>query len=192
MINQLLKSSFFSSLLFIGLTSLLMSAACDRTKKPPKEEAQTEVLFQLSGQFLIHQPHCGGRAPREDKLKQATPYRNKQFVVKKGASNQEDTTVVASFSTDEEGKFSIQLPKGSYCLLKADKNQAYADFYGEKQSPTGQYYQAKEEECFKDWWTKCELTLVLEADTLLPTLKLYNRCFTGENSCMQYTGPLPP
>lgn len=167
-----------------------MSASCEKEKEEPKTE--NAELYQLSGQFLIHQPHCGGRAPDPKKVKQDPSYKNKSFVVKKGTANKEDTTIVLAFQTDADGKFSIQLPKGSYCILKAHKNKAFSDFYIENKKPYDRFFSARDEPCFQDWWAKCELSVELSKDTNLAAVTLFNRCFVGENPCMNYEGPMPP
>lgn len=184
------KNTLSQILMYSCLSLILMSASC----KNQKEEQKTEnsELYQLSGQFLIHQPHCGGRAAEPQKVKKNPPYKNKKFVVKKGSANKEDTTVVLAFQTDQEGKFNIQLPKGNYCILKAHKNIPFTIFYSLNQKPYDRFFAARDETCFQDWWAKCELSMELTKDTSLAAITLFNRCFVAENPCMDYEGPMPP
>lgn len=82
----------------------------------------------VKGTVMHTRTYCGGAAPSEDmidNLKKETPFANHKFVIKKGTTDVNDTSVFKEFTTDEKGSFSISLPKGNYVVFIQEKTQDY-------------------------------------------------------------------
>ena len=82
----------------------------------PSPEAETG----LEGSISLHGISGG---PVKQGVPDSKPLANTTFVVKKG-----DVTI-ASFTTDDQGRFRISLPSGRYTISKKDWNSRVG-FYG--------------------------------------------------------------
>ena len=79
--------------------------AVAETQSTPKSEPETG----LEGQILIGPIHGG---PTKQGVPDSGPLANTEFVVEK------ENGVVATFTTDEQGRFRISLPPGHYAVSK--------------------------------------------------------------------------
>jgi len=102
-------------LLLILLAPFICVAQAE-TQSTPSSEAGTG----LEGSISLHGISGG---PVKQGVPDSKPLANTTFVVKKG-----DLTI-ASFTTDDQGRFRISLPSGHYSISKNDWNSRVG-FYG--------------------------------------------------------------
>ena len=102
--------------LFLILLALFCCVARAETQPIPPSEAGTG----LEGSISLHGISGG---PVRQGVPDSKPLANTTFVVKK-----EDLTV-ASFTTDDQGRFRISLPSGHYSISKKDWTSRVG-FYG--------------------------------------------------------------
>jgi hypothetical protein len=94
----------FRFVLAAGLMALILPTAVGETTATPRPSG-------IEGVIMVSPSRPG---PIRKDRPSAAPAGNLEFVVKKGEAR------VASFTTDEEGRFRIQLPPGSYTVLRED------------------------------------------------------------------------
>ena len=102
--------------LFLILLALFCCVARAETQPTPPPEAGTG----LEGSIFLHTISGG---PVKQGVPDSKPLANTTFDVKKG-----DLTV-ASFTTDDQGRFRISLPPGHYSISKKDW-KSRVGFYG--------------------------------------------------------------
>jgi hypothetical protein len=102
--------------LFLILLALLCCVARAETQPSPAPDAGTG----LEGSISLHSISGG---PVKQGVPDSRPLANTTFVVKQG-----DLTV-ASFTTDDQGRFRITLPSGRYSISKKDW-KSRVGFYG--------------------------------------------------------------
>lgn len=171
----LLKIGIFFALFGCSLTS----------KTTQKGEGYT-----VAGQVVQQRVYCGGARPtREmlDKLTAPIPYPNKTFYVRKGKTNMENGRVIAHFTTDKGGFFSVELPRGIYSIILEEQLQ----FVDSKLYKTKN--QKVDEDCLAEWWKKPYYILDVQGpDTPPLTFIFTQRCFLKTDiPCVTYTGPIP-
>jgi hypothetical protein len=133
---------------------------------------------------------CGGAAPPSTTVSPVNagrPFPNKTFHLIKGLVHAADTPIVAHFTSDSSGRFSLRLAPGTYSVL-VDEQVA---------SPDPKRYEARfvkmDEACFKEWWAKPYSTLEV-GPSGLTGLRFHfdHRCFISYDiPCLLYVGPLP-
>jgi hypothetical protein len=102
--------------LFLILLALFCGFARAETQPTPSPEARTG----LEGSISLHNISGG---PVRQGVPDSKPLANTTFVVKK-----RDLTI-ASFTTDDQGRFQISLPSGHYSISKKDW-KSRVGFYG--------------------------------------------------------------
>jgi len=95
---------------------LFICVARAETQSMPSPEAGTG----LEGSIFLHGISGG---PVKQGVPDSKPLANTTFVVKK------DDLTIASFTTDDQGRFRISLPSGHYTVSKKDWNSRVG-FYG--------------------------------------------------------------
>ena len=149
-----------------------------------------EGKHTLTVTMQSHRPYCGGAAPNEDQVNGFTdPMANEVFYIYKD-ERPSSVTKMVKVTTNEQGKFSIDLQEGVYSIISADKALPIDEFI-EKKKIDGMYYTYSDDSCFKTWRTTPDFTIDLAA-TADEVVTISERCFTGDNPCMKYTGPYPP
>lgn len=174
-------------------TSHASSPAADTTSAVSDDAAPaSKNLHSLSGVVTSTRSYCGGAAPSEamlQKFRMPIPVSGMKFHLRKGNTNDLSAKIIGTCTTDAEGKFSIQLPDGEYCLIN-DERVRMPD---EKQltANTSLHYG---EECQAEWILQCDASFVISGkDLTLDTLRYHERCFVSYLSpCIRYTGPMPP
>lgn len=180
--------------LFLGL-SLVLFASCAEVKEGAENAADTAVNIwqgkqKLTVTFQSHRPYCGGAAPTEEQANGFTnPMVNKVFYLYKDERPNSITDMV-KLTTDESGTFSIDLKDGRYSVISEDKTLSLKEFI-KKKKIEGQFYEYSDDACFETWRTTPEFTIELSSATE-ETVTINEKCYTGDNPCMQYTGPYPP
>ena len=102
--------------LLLFLLALFCCVARAETQPTPPPEAGTG----LEGSISLHNISGG---PVRQGVPDSKPLTNTTFVVKEG------DLIVASFTTDDQGRFRISLPSGHYSISKKDWNSRVG-FYG--------------------------------------------------------------
>ena len=146
--------------------------------------------YTLSVTFQSHTPYCGGAAPTNEQLAGFTsPLANEVYYIYKDERPASVTNMIR-VTTDEKGKFAIDLKSGTYSVICADKALPIAEFITKKKT-IDQFYTYSDDSCFKAWRTTPDFTIDLATSTE-ELVTISEECFTGDNPCMQYTGPYPP
>jgi len=102
--------------LFLTLLALFCCVARAETQPTPSPEAGTG----LEGSISLHNISGG---PVRQGVPDSKPLANTTFVVKKG------DLMIATFTTDDQGRFQISLPSGHYSISKKDW-KTRVGFYG--------------------------------------------------------------
>lgn len=144
----------------------------------------------LSVTFNMHRPYCGGAAPSpEQEMGFTEPIANQVYYIYKD-ERPKSVTKMVKVTTDEQGKFSIDLEEGVYSIIHGDKGLPLDEFI-EKKKIIASYYNYSDNDCFEKWRTTPDFTINL-VKTTDETVVISSRCFTGDNPCMDYIGPYPP
>lgn len=144
----------------------------------------------LTVTFQSHRPYCGGAAPTEEQSKGfINPIADQVFYIYKD-ERPSSLTKMVRVKTDAKGMFSIDLEDGNYSIISEDKTLSIEEFI-QKKKIEGQFYQYSADSCFETWRTTPDFTIEISNPTE-ETVTLQERCFTGDNPCMKYTGPYPP
>ncbi|MDB0037991.1 prealbumin-like fold domain-containing protein [bacterium] len=144
----------------------------------------------LELKFQKHRPYCGGAQPtQEQEAGTSSPIANQVFYIYKD-ERPASTTKMIKVTTDNEGIFSIDLKKGVYSVISEDKALPIDEFI-KKKKIIDKFYTYSDDSCFKTWRTTPDFIIDLSTPTN-ELITIQERCFTGDNPCMQYTGPHPP
>lgn len=146
--------------------------------------------YSISGIVQQTFAYCGGAVPTQEILKNfATPkaFANKTFYVRKGKKNNIKREIIAQFTSDSNGEFSFQLPKGVYSILVEEQvEKADPKKYTAK-------YQTVDEKCLEDWWQKPYFLLCVKSDKKDLKFLFNHRCYVDSDvPCVKYTGPKHP
>lgn len=178
------KKKLIASLLIFGVYFALegCSATSDTKKKVEG--------YILTGRVLRQRVYCGGARPSKemlDQLSRLVPYPDKTFYIKKGKTNKANAEVVARFTTDAEGLFSIKLPRGIYSILLEEQLQVIDT---KKHTTTNQKI---DEDCLAEWWRTPYHILDVQGSFIPPLNFIFtNRCFLNTDiPCVTYTGHRP-
>jgi hypothetical protein len=150
------------------------------------------LSFNISGKVTQTSAYCGGAEPTEEMMneyRKEKPYAGKTFYVRKGNTNTTKEKVILSFKANENGKFSFQLPPGTYSIIQeAQVKEINPKSYNKKGS-----LQA-DATCLKNWWLKPYYILeIKDKDVTGLHFKFHHPCFISDDiPCIQYTGPMPP
>lgn len=173
----------------IVFTSMLLS--CSSSRETSEEKGNNG--FAIDIHFDVQRRHCGGTPPPQDYVNgiKTDPLANQKFYIKSGKENGEEVKIITSFTTDNNGNASVNLPAGIYCIIIPEKTKDFSEFY-EKQSQTkDSETKAESITCFKEWFQKCDGELkVNSAGKYSFTIK--EHCGYGFNPCMHYDGPPRP
>ena len=144
----------------------------------------------LTVTFESHRPYCGGAAPTEEQSAGFTnAIVNQVFYIYKD-ERPESVTKMVRVKTDEKGTFSIDLEDGTYSIISEDKALSIEEFI-KKKKIEDQFYSYSDDACFETWRTTPDFTIELSHPTE-EVVTVQEKCFTGDNPCMKYTGPYPP
>ena len=86
-----------------------------------RSEAQPDTGTDLEGEIQINPAHGG---PARIGVSDSKPLANTVFVVKK------DEEIIASFTTDDQGRFRVSLPPGKYTVSKKKEGKVKVGSYG--------------------------------------------------------------
>lgn len=141
--------------------------------------------------FKRHTPYCGGAAPSVEQMNGFTvPMANDVFYIYEG-ERPSSTTKMTKVTTDSIGRFTIDLPPGTYSVIRGEKALPLDEFIALKKVEDS-YYTYEDDVCFSTWRNTPDFTAELKSGHINEVVTISARCFTGDNPCMQYTGPYPP
>ncbi len=170
------------------LLSFIMFSSCGISSKKEKDSD----MFTVSLHCTIHKPYCGGAKPTaEIAAGYDESMKFEKFKLLKGKEYKEGMAVFQEVTLDEGGNTTLQLEKGEYMLLRADKFLALDDFIKENGAIEKVNYQLKENLCFSEWKNTVDKYFTVEKDTSIELLQKA-KCWVGTNPCLIYIGPLAP
>lgn len=140
----------------------------------------------------VHKPYCGGARPNPDIA--AGYYESmkyEKFTILKGTSFKEGMEIFKEIELDESGNAILELEKGEYMFVRADKFLSLDEFMAANGPFETENYVVKEAECFQTWKNTVDLYLKVEGDTLVE-LREKAKCWVGTNPCLEYVGPPAP
>lgn len=169
--------SFKHFLLFILIITTLSSCA---QRKPQ--------FYKVSGTVTATYSYCGGARPSDEmlaELNRPKPMAEKKLFVKAGNSNSKNEAIIKSFNTDAYGRFNIELPKGTYCIIEENKTTGI-------KIPTSDANHKWDSDCLTKAYEHCDYQLNISGkSTDSITINFYIPC-EWNKPCLEYTGPLPP
>jgi hypothetical protein len=186
----------FYILAFILSTSSLFGQAVKKPVIKPGVQAAKKAVkkgagsFMVSGQVNQIYPRCGGARLSPKQSEEAAtpqPYSGKKFYVRKGNTNTTTAPIAASFTSDENGKFSLRLPAGTYSIIVEEQlNTIQAEDYRKDDISV-------DETCLKEWWSKPYQLITVKKNIVNLNFTFRKRCFIPSDvPCLKYTGPMPP
>lgn len=141
--------------------------------------------------FQVHRPYCGGMRPPDDLADGTTELlANTVFYVYEGERPSSITKMI-KVTTNSEGELKIDLKKGVYSVIQADKTLPLDEFIAKKKV-ISELYKYNSDECFETWRTTPDFVGEIGKLGVKETVTINEKCFTGDNPCMQYDGPYPP
>ena len=159
--------------------------------KHKKAPAAAVPTFTLSGKILIVNNYCGGVAPTQELLnsiREPQPCLEKYFFLKKGEANSAKNPVIDVIHIDSTGSFSVQLKKGTYCVIQDFQTKPLKlDNYKESEN-----FKFQGDDCMRKYWSDCYQTIELNQNINDLIITTYKKCFGDGNPCMLYTGPMRP
>ena len=165
------------------------SAKTDGDKTGETAGDNSSKTFKVTGQLMSTRDYCGGAAPPAELLQEMRtpkPYPGMTIYARSGDANTGPIKAEFSSDTDGEGRFSFDLPPGTWCILIAEK--AAREIYG------GGPNIAVNVECYQEWMASCD-QVVKVADQPVEgvNLKIHRRCRVETwSNCARNQGPPPP
>lgn len=137
----------------------------------------------------VHIPYCGGIAPTEEMLNTFAPESNKDFVL----TRLDKSFGNLIFKTDSLGKANLALLPGRYGIKREEFfNTDFESFY-KKHSQTNIVGRDRGKECYRKWYEAYLVEFeVSETSDRKINVTIQEFCFTGQNPCIIYEGPMPP
>lgn len=128
---------------------------------------------------------CGGARPpknAEEEMRKPKPLANKKLIVRKGNTNSEKAKIVAEITTNDEGKFELSLPSGTYSFIDASKTKFII--------PANDKFSTYDGACLKTEFAKPDGLLTVKEGENKIEINFHNHCFY-KKPCQTYTGPMP-
>lgn len=195
-LNKTQKDKTSMDFKFILLALTIVFSSCASIKKTAENAGDAaenvwKAKRPFSLLFQIHHPYCGGAAPTKEMADGFNePMANQVFYIYEG-ERPSSVTKMTKVTTDETGRFKIDLPQGTYSVIRASKAMPLDEFI-EMQKINGEHYTYSDDQCFKTWRNTPDFTVEHNKGHVDETVTLNAACFTGDNPCMQYNGPYPP
>ena len=108
-------STSYRLLMIATLLSLFSPFSPAQPTSTPKSQSETGI----EGEILVGPAHPG---PTRQGIPDSAPLANTEFVVAK------ENSTVASFKTDDQGRFQISLPAGHYTISRKDWKAAVGKY----------------------------------------------------------------
>lgn len=192
-IHAQLQPLSFKSLTWMVWAIILGITACksQKNKSNLRETVSTSPSDSTDLHIFVfyYAPYCKGIAPQsEEEYRVVTADKNEAYVI----YNENDSTAVWSFQTNDSGLATLRLPKGNYCIKRAAKYAPFEDFLAQFKGKDNAYVTYGNVSCYYNWWKKCEANVQLIQSSQRISVEVYTACFTGIDPCKYYLGPLPP
>jgi hypothetical protein len=144
---------------------------------------------KLSGTVQVTEACCGGAySPERIADARGPKPAQKRLLIRRGERNS-TSTPVAEVISDAQGRFEVDLPPGTYCLVEAEKR---APPPKRKKGSTNTGHLVTDWDCLREAFKQCDATATLtETAPAELQLQFHRACF-GAGRCVQWTGPLPP
>lgn len=181
--------------LLVLIFSVLFS--CAQVNRPSahmdqQRESKSVITYPVSGLVTRTMAYCGGAAPGEEMLmeyRKPRPYAGKIFYIREGSTNNTVAKIILQFTTDSAGRFSFQLPQGTYAIIQQEQTiPLRPENY--RSNATHRY----DMDCLLDWWKQPYYLLQITSEPVQGLLfTFHRRCFIESDlPCIEYTGPRPP
>lgn len=174
---------------------VLLSCVCKNETSSNGSSSNDPKMFNVSGKIEKTGAYCGGAKPTQEIIEQLQtpkPVANTTFYIRNDSVNDIDKPVYLEFTTDSLGNFSIQLPKGKYSIVNAEKkNAVYSDELKKKYQKETENYGKIDLECIREWLKTPDGVLNIAGD-----VKNFSIIYSGHCPwyipCVSYKGPYPP
>lgn len=181
----------FSHLIIATAMIVASSMMACKTESPTGNVNLAGKTFKVSGRITSTSSYCGGAAPSPEmmeSLARPRPYSQAVIWFREGTVNnlkKKAYKVVA----DEQGKFEVELPAGSYCVIREyQTDRSILEEY-----TSGSQQIVANVECLNEQWKACIRTLEVMSPLDSVNFEFHFSCFLPEGiPCLDYTGPLPP
>lgn len=119
---------------------------------------------EVSGVVLEVREYCGGAAPAEEilaELRKKRPLAGKKLFVRPGEQNSPSPGVLTEFTSGADGRFSLRLPPGAYCIIEERRKNDWKKFLdaANKAAAADPSLPKPAESCLRDWWQQCDFVL---------------------------------
>jgi hypothetical protein len=160
-----------------------MTQGQKRTTKISFNEEATAFTLTMH----IRNPYCKGVAPMpEEEVNGFIPLALKDFALFN------NDTFVYEFRTNEQGQAELFLPPGKYGVRHLSKNIDFETFYSRIDKRSNDFVEVGDKECYRKWWQAYEGQFEVNPISNQAVINIESRCFTGEDPCRSYVGPMPP
>ncbi len=144
-------------------------------------------LFSVSGSVTHTSDYCGGVPPSEGLLElmhKPKPLAEAKVFFRSGKTNNEKQRIAAAVTCDEQGRFSVQLPKGSYCVVLEEKAVPF-------RAPTKSDHMQCDENCLRENYAACEAVITVGKKANTTIAVNYHRYCAHQMPCCKFLGELP-
>ncbi len=185
---------------YIATVSLLIAfLACSTAKtvtvldeqSTAQQDSANTSPFNTFITLSHYHPYCGGMAPTKEILaRQRSVQSNTTFLF-----INLDTQQKERLKTDSTGVLKLNLKAGKYAIREQYKDCSFEDFYKNNfREPSTYYLDQGGKDCYKNWWLANlgEFEITDTDSTYHFSFQSADRCFTGNNPCLMYIGPMPP
>lgn len=147
---------------------------------------EPEKKYNVKVTVIAYIPYCNGAAPSPDQLNRNYPSTDPLIAINSEDNSKTDLWV-------NEGAHFAYLSPGKYFIKEKFKDVPLLDFINAHKRD-GMYYLDSPDDCYEDWRnTNLFEFEILKQDTIVYlNTSVGSSCFTGNNPCLQYTGPYPP
>lgn len=156
-----------------------------------KNVSTNHIISSYVINIYIEEPYCGGAKPQNTiqiQPKNKTPIQNKAFYIGAIIDNKLSKESLSKYITDVNGSFTAKISYKKYGLYDKDKMLSFEEFYSQKRS-NKDFFLNDTEECYRKWWSTPDAIITLDDNQNIEVV-LSNKCYTGTNPCLQYTGPM--
>ena len=176
-----MKKVLFFSLVFVFIS-------CGVFTKITAVKKTNKVEFK----GLAFIPYCGGMEPTQEQKKETYEALSNEkyalFTVNDGPRRVKKKMV---FTLNELGTAAFSIEPGTYALISTDKLLPLDELKKKYHINDQLHYTNDFDACFELWKSKNDLILNITKDTVINYVQK-RKCWTGNNPCLEYTGPAAP
>ena len=173
-------------ILFFSLVLVCISCGIF-TKTSAKKNT---ITIEIKGIALI--PFCGGMEPTKEQEKGTyEALSNEEYALFTVNDCQMRVKKKTIFTLNEEGTAKFSIEPGTYAFISTDKLLPLSELKKKYHINDQLHYTNGSDACFELWKSKNDLILHITKDTVI-TYVQKRKCWTGNNPCLEYTGPAAP